>query len=226
MTEKKPSMRVWLFSVLAVLFIRLLAHGPAVASRSAGADTGHAGFLNQTIPTMTPTGPAVTPPTAEPTKPSPTRELTKPPPTQEPTRPPPEPSGTAFPTATHAPSKTPTPTTETTVDEPSSPTPVPPASTETTLPERTPVRTESPGEPTSHRPPLLTPMATASPSVVRSSTPARPSQTPNLQAPLEATGAPVPAASTAIGSPCLWISLGLVLILAGIVMLVRQRASA
>lgn len=227
MVDKPANMRVWVFAVLGMLLVRLLALG------TAGADTARAGYLNQTIPTMTPTGPAATPPTTEPPEPSPTRLLTQPPPTQEPSRPPPEPSDTALPTATAWPtptgqegSGTPTPTTESTVDEPSSPTPVIPASTETTLPGRTPVRTTSPGEPTSHRAPLPTPMATASPSVSRSPTPTRPSQTPNLQLPVDDRRAPTTGTSTVLGPPCMWMGLGLVLILAGIVVLVRQRAGA
>lgn len=235
MTEKKADARVWIFSVLGMLFIRLLAHGPAVASGPAmdshvvGADRAHAGVLNQTIPTMTPTEPAITPPTTEPTEPMPTRELTKPPPTQGPTQPPPEPSGTAIPTASLAPAPTataeatvaeasPIPTAEAIVTEP--PTPVPPVTTESTFPSRTPVRIAS------QTPPLLTTAAIAGPSVLRSSTPARSIPTPSDQAPLDDTRMPAHATSRMPASPCLWISLGLVLILAGTIVLVRQRSSA
>jgi hypothetical protein len=228
MTEKKAGMRVWIFSVLGMLLIRLLAHGPAVASPAVSTDTAHAETLNQTIPTMTPTGHVVTPPTTEPTKPLPTRALTKSPPTQGPTQPPPEPTDTAIPTASLTPSPTgqegtrtpPTATAEATVAGPSSPTATPPLGTEATPPRRTGVPTES------QTPPLLTQTPTASPSVLRSSTSARSIQTPSLQALLDDSTIPTPATSRILESPCLWISLGLVFILAGIVVLVRQRSNA
>ncbi len=239
MIKKKAGMRVWIFSVLGMLLIRLLALGPAVPSHAVGTDTAHAGTLNQTIPTMTPTGSAVTPATTEPTEPVPTRELTKPPPTQGPTQPPPEPSDTAIPTASLTPAPTgqagsrtptatakatvgkasPTPTTEATISGTSTPIAVPSVGTETTLPGQTPVRTEL------QSPPPLTQEPTASPYALGSPTPAQSIQTPNPQVPLDDTGIPMPATSRILESPCLWISLGLVLILAGIVVLVRQRSS-
>ena len=67
MREGVINCRVVGFALLATLTIWLAAWG------AAGGEAAQAGYLNQTIPTITPTGATSTPTASEPTAPPPTR---------------------------------------------------------------------------------------------------------------------------------------------------------
>ena len=92
MKVREPNGRVVFLALLVMLGIYL------AAGRMSEEEVAHAGYLNQTIPTITPTGGTSTPTATNPTEP---------PPTQTPTEPPGVPSDTPSPTAL-APSSTPT----------------------------------------------------------------------------------------------------------------------
>ena len=209
MSVREVNGRVVLLAFLVTLCIYLAAGGTSEG------ETAHAGSLNQTIPTMTPTGATSTPTVGNPTEP---------PPTQAPTEPPGEPSDTPSPTGT-VPSSTPTetPTSGTaTATGPATSTLTP------TLPptddDPTPTLTQTP-TPTTAPPTVGSVTGTAPAPTVESTTAPQPTALePVLTlAPAEPTS--TSTVSDLCGGSCLWIALGLILILAGIVLLVRSRRS-
>lgn len=199
MDRKEADWRILFFALAGVLIIRLLALGadPAV----------HAARLNQTIPTITPSGQPTTPPTLPPTEPPP--------------------GSTSTPVQT--PTFTPTPV-EPTLSTTQTATPTPGTVTGTT----TPLSTETPGL----TPNALTGTPTPTPATVETGptteTGATSEPTPSpgsTSAPLPTTIAPAwtttpaPSSSTTICNlSCLWLVLGLVLVVVGIVMLIRGRS--
>ncbi|MGD9404536.1 MAG: hypothetical protein PVH95_05240 [Anaerolineae bacterium] len=198
--------RVLILALLVTLTIRLAAWGTPACG------TAQASNLNQTIPTVTPTGATSTPTGNQPTEPPPTQEPTEPPTitTETPTATSPAPSatGTGEPTSSSA-----TATSEATV--PDTPTTQPAVDTQTPLPTATllatPTVLESLGQTVTAD---LTPES--SPSTVPSATaPSQPGATTQLPQ--------TSADATSAGISCLWIVLGLVLILVGAVLLLRFR---
>ena len=216
MNRPDTDWRVLLFALLGVLLIRLLAWG------GSGDTTAYAGHLNQTIPTMTPTGGVVTPPTREPTEPP---DTPQPPSTATFT---PTPGVSITPSATFAATGSPTATAATPTDEGTlSPTPSAPPLTASETPR--PIDTASPT--------ITLPLADT-PTVMPSGTPRppRPSPTPMPQSSASAMPTEVPPplptpTTVASVSPlaelwrpsCLWLLLGLVLIGAGLVILLGRR---
>ncbi len=196
--------RVLIVAVLAVLALRLATWGAAPG------DQAHAARLNQTIPTVTPTGGTSTPTSTWPTSPSPT------------------------PLPTEIPSATPSPTATGTLATASV--------TATSLPSASPSATPSAASPSTTATSALRP-ATDTPSLMISPTSAGATGMAATQVPLwESTASPLPsdaesgrvqatealrASSTSsdLGSSCLWVGLGLILILIGAVLLVRWRRS-
>ena len=198
--------RVVILALLVTLAIRLAAWGAPTCG------TAQASNLNQTIPTATPTGATSTPTASQSTKPPPTQEPTESPAiaTDTPTATSPAPSATTTgePTSSSA-----TATSEATA--PVTPTTPPAVATQTPPPTATflatPTALESPGQ-----------TATAdlwpesSPSTVPSAT--APSQPSEMTQPPETS-----ADATSGGISWLWIVLGLVMILVGVVLLLRFR---
>jgi hypothetical protein len=195
--------RVLLFALLGVLLIRLVAWGPGVDA------TVHAGHLNQTIPTPTRPGPAVTPPGGGVQTPGPTRPPSRPsdtataPPAASVTEPA---AGTVTEPVTE---RTPSPTLVT-----ASPGPGASASATAEAPPSSPAPAAT--EPL----PSVAPTLTGLPLVSGTPTPVPP--------PLLASTTPAPEGARTLGFwslSCLWLPLGLILIGAGIAVLLWRRRS-
>lgn len=220
MNKGTVSVRVLVFALLGTLLIRFLAWS------ATGSETIHAGHRNQTIPTITPSDLPVTPTTTEPTEP---------PVTGEPTSPPVEPSDTPVPA--QSPSPLPTSTRQPT-DGPAAPTltvatAAPTGDAGTPLPPVPATPTSAPTRALPTGSPSYTPVA-SSPSVTPEATPNRLEQHTPVSVP--ATTSAIPTPTPAVSDPgapgtmlrsssCLWIGLGLILIVAGLVVLIRWRRS-
>lgn len=212
-----------LISVLLVtLLIRVLAWG------AVGPETVQAGHPNQTIPTPTPSRVPGTRVTKEPTKPPSTREPTSPPGESSAT-PVPSPSVPASPTPTARPTGSPPVATPTATEAEPSATPAPVGTTSTSLPIQPVTTTSMPPLPTNS--PAIAPGAPSASSLPTDALiPGKedaPSPAPSAKTqPATSALTPSPQVSTGatlLSSSCLWIGLGLLLIIAGIVVLVRWR---
>jgi hypothetical protein len=221
----KGALNKWVlvFVLLVTLLFRLLAWGVAED------EIVHAGHRNQTIPTLTPSGVPTLEPTEGPTAPPLTR-------------PPGEPSDTAVPVPTATPSPVPTsqptgtaaPATATdagTATEAPEATATPSAGSETPLPTELATFTAMPtltGSPTlTLGAPSSSPTAEALPDEPAEST----QEATPLVLPSGRTPSPVVSSTALVGSgllntSCLWLGAGLLLIIAGIVVLLRWRRSA
>ena len=222
MGERVLNKWVVVLALLVTLLLWLLALGVA--------DDGVvlAGNLNQTIPTLTPSGVPTDPPTEEPTVPPPTRPPGEPSDTAAPV-----PTGSPSPVLTSLPTGTAVPATATD------------ASTATAAPEATSTPPVGSGTPLPTEPATLTPTPPAASSAALTSV--APSASPTSGAPpsgqeggtqeptplkpiVRRTPSPV-ASSTAregttfFNTSCLWLGAGLLLIVVGIVLLVRWRRS-
>jgi len=214
MTERKREARVLLVALLATLLLRLLALGADVEARA------HPARLNQTIPTMTPTGrpPPTQPsgPTSPPVTAAPSATSGGPMVTWTPTPLP----GTVTESPTGSPSGSPPPS-ATLSPPPASPT-LAPAGTEAMEEAATPLAgfTPSPGEaPAALTGTLAVPTTAASPAIAGTPTGAGRATDP--------ASAPAAEASDSIpwDASCLWLSGGLALMAAGLALLLRQRSA-
>jgi hypothetical protein len=222
MAEGALNKWVLVFVLLVTLLFRLLAWGVAED------EIVYAGHLNQTIPTLTPSGVPTTAPTEGPTALPPTRppgepsDTAVPVPTASSSVPTSQPTGTAAPaTATDARTATAAPETTST----------PPAGSETPLPTESATLTPTPprtGSPTlAPVVPGSSPTSEALPSELEEAT----QETTPLVPISRQTPSPVVAPTASVGTglldtSCLWLGAGLLLIIAGIVLLVRWRRSA
>ncbi|MDX9829550.1 MAG: hypothetical protein RBU35_04745 [Anaerolineae bacterium] len=218
MNESKRDRRILALALAAVLALRLLAW--------VGGDASPA-YAGQTIPTRTPTGKPVTPPPEAPTRtprpPEPTDEPPAPTSTPVPTSPQPTAAG---PTGTPVPESSPSPAS-------SSPAPASATVTPTEAPSTSPTASRSPAAASATAEPTVAP----SPSAGHTATPPPPSATPEPlpTTPSVADGTEGDALGVTQGgtrdlaavllSPCLWISLGLLLMAAGAAILLTRRAA-
>ncbi len=200
--------RVVILALLATVALRLVAWGAPAQ------DAAHASDLNQTIPTITPTSTRTHTPTPTPTEPAvvPTTEA----PTESPGVP------TETPTATVSVSPA-TPSGEptsglTTGTATASPSPTPFLAAASDTPART-------SDVTVTGQVLATPGPTATSEVLPEGSPLpQPSpKSPVQQATTPLQPAEDSSATTSAGSSCLWIALGLLLVIAGGVLLIRWR---
>lgn len=206
MPERAMNKQVLLCALLVALLIRLFAW---VGS---GSNVAQAGYLNQTIPTPTPSGQPGNPPTSEPPGPSST---------SAPTQPPGVPSETAIPSETAVPTPTGTD------GLPASPTLPAPTGTVSATPLLSATATSTP---TSQASPATSPSVTPSPSSTSAPAgttvlPAESTSVPSAPLPA-ATWTPEPSpglGASLLSGSCLWMVLGLLLILAGIAILFRWR---
>jgi hypothetical protein len=206
MEKQVPDRRIVIVAVLATLLIWMLSLGSGAAASPASA--------NQTIPTFTPTGQAQ--PTGLPTTPEPTRPQSGP---QETEPPPPEP-GTA--------SATPSATLRSEENRPvDTATPVPGASGSASSPTAPAAATSLPGESaTSSTSAAGEPTSTVA-SAGSSTAGGEAAPLPGNSRGGEAVVAGGPSGSVTAGvlltAPCMWLSLGLVLMAAGSAVLIGQR---
>lgn len=211
MKKQVVDRRTVVVAALVTLLIWILSLGSGAAASPYGA--------NQTIPTYTPTGQA--PATGLPTTPQPTRPEATPQPIEPPPAGPGTPSATLPPPATLQPGEnTPASTPPPGATEPAMSSPTPEGVT--ALPSVPAEDTPQPGEPTgAPTAPLAVPM------IVEGATPGELPPLPTGSQVGEAAAAGRPAgtatASLLLTAPCMWLSLGLVLMAAGGALLVGQR---
>jgi hypothetical protein len=219
MNQRHQHLQVLIFALVGMFLIRLLAWG-------GGQVAVHAESLNQTIPTPTPSGAPVIPPTPRPTHVSPTHEPIVP--TIAPTSP-------SIPAGTLPPSSV--PSVQPVVSTPTATSPI--SMTDTATPEenRTMVTPGSPS-PTSEPPTASATVSSGEALPVASGTVAptwtmtvTPSST--VSTATAPTGLATPAVDTVadrlsgvLRSPYLWLIGGALLIGTGAVFLVRQRRSS
>lgn len=203
MRKGEINRRSVILALLLTLAIRLAAWGTDEAA--------HAAKLNQTIPTMTPTGATSTPTATKPASLPPTSTQTE------------VPTGTLSPTSTSLPLPAVT-------DEPgagSAPTTATGLPTVSLSPSPIPVTATASAEATVTPSPTLS-QATAVTTATAASTSSQAEDTSAAQSsapPPEQPGGSVEPkdGSTSPGSFCIWVGLGFLLIVAGIVLLFRSR---